>query len=76
MIERSFANSHKVRRALQQLEFFVCADLFTTETAQLADIVLPAPAATGEDGGLHSTSSLACERPPRNPPRRLGREVY
>ena len=39
---RSFANSHKVRRALQQLEFFVCADLFMTETAQLADIVLPA----------------------------------
>lgn len=38
----SYANSEQVREALMSLDFFVLADLFMTETAALADIVLPA----------------------------------
>ncbi len=38
----SYANSNQVREALKKLEFFSIADLFMTESAELADIVLPA----------------------------------
>ena len=35
-------NSEKVKQALRRLDFLVVMDLFVTETAELADIVLPA----------------------------------
>jgi anaerobic selenocysteine-containing dehydrogenase len=38
----SYANSEEVKKALMSLDFLVVADLFMTETAALADIVLPA----------------------------------
>lgn len=37
----SYPNRKKVEKALEQVEFMVVADLFLTETAQLADVVLP-----------------------------------
>ena len=37
-----YANTKMVRDALMSLDFFVVTDLFMTDTAQLADIVLPA----------------------------------
>lgn len=40
----TYANASKVREALMKLDFIVCADLFMTPTAELADIVLPAAA--------------------------------
>lgn len=40
----TYANSSAVYDALMKLDFMVCADLFMTPTAQLADIVLPAAA--------------------------------
>ncbi len=38
----SFADSKKVRRAYENMEFISCMDMFMTPTAELADILLPA----------------------------------
>jgi thiosulfate reductase/polysulfide reductase chain A len=38
----TYANTSEVYDALTKLDFMVCADLFMTPTAELADIVLPA----------------------------------
>jgi len=38
----TYANTSLVYESLMKLDFMVCADLFMTPTAQLADIVLPA----------------------------------
>jgi anaerobic selenocysteine-containing dehydrogenase len=40
----TYANALQAREALMKLDFIVCADLFMTPTAELADIVLPAAA--------------------------------
>ena len=39
---RMFPQDQKIREALMKLDFFVDTDLFLTDTAKLADIVLPA----------------------------------
>jgi formate dehydrogenase alpha subunit len=44
-----------VRRALEHTEFLVVQDLFLTETARFADVVLPAVAAAEKDGTLTNT---------------------
>jgi NADH-quinone oxidoreductase subunit G len=38
----SYPNRAKIEKALDAVEFLIVADLFLTETAQLADVVLPA----------------------------------
>ncbi len=38
----TYANAAQVYESLMKLDFMVCADLFMTPTAELADIVLPA----------------------------------
>ncbi len=40
----TYANTSLVYESLMKLDFMVCADLFMTPTAELADIVLPAAA--------------------------------
>jgi len=44
-----------VREALKKLEFFVVQDIFLSETAQLADVVLPATSFAEKDGTFTNT---------------------
>jgi formate dehydrogenase major subunit/formate dehydrogenase alpha subunit len=44
-----------VREALEKLDFLVVQDIFLTETAQLADVVLPATSFAEEDGTFTNT---------------------
>jgi len=47
-----------VREGLENLEFLVVQDIFLTETAQLADIVLPAASYAEKDGTFTNTDRL------------------
>jgi len=44
-----------VREGLETLDFFVVQDIFLTETAQLADVVLPAASFAEKDGTFTNT---------------------
>ena len=44
-----------VKEQLEKLDFLVCQDIFLSETAQLADVVLPATAYAEKDGTYTST---------------------
>ncbi|NYT01162.1 MAG: formate dehydrogenase subunit alpha [Methanosarcinales archaeon] len=48
-------HSGKTRRALEGLDFLAVQDLFMTETARLADVVLPAAAWAEKEGSFTST---------------------
>jgi formate dehydrogenase alpha subunit len=48
-------NQHHVIEALKALEFFVVQDIFLTETAQYADVVLPAAAFMEKEGTATNT---------------------
>jgi formate dehydrogenase alpha subunit len=48
----SFPGSHLVKDALASLEFLVVQDLFLTETARLATVVLPAASFAEKDGSF------------------------
>jgi anaerobic selenocysteine-containing dehydrogenase len=56
---QAYANTTMVKEALMSLDFFVVADLFMTDTARLADILLPC-ASWMERGGvaLHDQTSF------------------
>ena len=51
----SEADSHHVEKALRRVEFFVVQDIFLTETAWLADVVLPAATFAEKDGTFTNT---------------------
>ena len=51
----SEANSSHVVDAVKKLEFFVVQDIFLTETAQYADVVLPAATFAEKDGTFTNT---------------------
>jgi formate dehydrogenase alpha subunit len=51
----SDADSNHTKKALKNLEFLVVQDLFLTETAQLADVVLPAVSFAEKDGTFTNT---------------------
>ena len=49
------ADANHVREAIEKLEFFAVQDIFLTETAALADVVLPAAAFAEKDGTFTNT---------------------
>jgi formate dehydrogenase alpha subunit len=49
------ANANHVREALENLDFFVAQDLFISETAQYADVILPAASFAEKDGTFTNT---------------------
>ena len=48
-------DANHVREAMQRLEFFVVQDIFLSETAQMADVVLPATSFAEKDGTFTNT---------------------
>lgn len=46
---------HKVEKALRSLDFLVVQDIFLTETAQMADVVLPAVSFAEKEGTVTNT---------------------
>jgi formate dehydrogenase alpha subunit len=51
----SDANANHVKAALENLDFLVVQDIFLSETAQLADVVLPAVSYAEKDGTFTNT---------------------
>ncbi len=51
----SDANANHVRKALKTLDFLVVQEIFLTETAQLADVVLPAASFAEKEGTFTNT---------------------
>jgi formate dehydrogenase alpha subunit len=54
-------NANEVRRRLEQLEFMVVQDIFMSETAELADVVLPATS-WAERGGTVTNTDRRVQR--------------
>ncbi len=54
-VAMSDPDSHHVVEALNQLDFLVVSELFMTETAQLADVVLPVASFAEKDGTFTNT---------------------
>ena len=48
-------NSNEVRKALKNLEFLVVQDIFLSETAEYADVILPAASFAEKDGTFTNT---------------------
>ena len=51
----SEADANHLKKALDKLDFFVVQDIFLTETAQYADVVLPASSFAEKDGTFTNT---------------------
>jgi formate dehydrogenase major subunit len=62
-------NANKVRKALTTLDFLVVQDIFLTETAEFADVILPATAALEKTGTYTNTDRrVQVGRPAVKPP--------
>ena len=46
---------HHIRKALESLDFLVLSDLFMTETAQYADVILPGTSYAEKEGTFSNT---------------------
>lgn len=51
----SDADANHITEAIQKLDFFVVQDIFLTETAEMADVVLPATSFAEKDGTFTNT---------------------
>jgi formate dehydrogenase alpha subunit len=63
------ANAKHVREALEELDFFVAQDLFISETAQYADVILPAASFAEKAGTFTNTERRVQRVRPAIPPR-------
>ena len=63
------ANANHVREALENLDFFVAQDLFISETAQYADVILPAASFAEKAGTFTNTERRVQRVRPAIPPR-------
>ena len=63
----SIADSQRMRQAIEQLDVVVCIDVFMTETARLADYVLPATDAVREARGDVLQLRVPAQRVPPAP---------
>jgi formate dehydrogenase major subunit len=62
-------NTNLVREALSRLEFLVVQDIFLTETAEFADVILPASSALEKQGTFTNTDRrIQLGRPALKPP--------
>jgi formate dehydrogenase major subunit len=62
-------NANKVRKALANLEFLVVQDIFLTETAEFADVILPATSFFEKEGTYTNTDRrVQIGRPVLKPP--------
>ncbi len=62
-------NTNKVRKALASLEFLVVQDIFLTETAEFADVILPASTWMEKSGTVTNTDRrVQIGRPALDPP--------
>jgi formate dehydrogenase major subunit len=62
-------NTNLVREALSRLEFLVVQDIFLTETAEFADVILPASSALEKEGTFTNTDRrVQLGRPALKPP--------
>ncbi len=59
---QSEADQHRTRRLLEGLEFLVVQDMFLTQTAEIADVVLPAAASWAESEGTVTNSERRVQR--------------
>lgn len=55
----TWPNTNKLKEALKKLDFLVVMDLFMTETAKMADIVLPAASFLERDGLINMYAAAA-----------------
>jgi assimilatory nitrate reductase catalytic subunit len=58
----SVPNAHHIRQKLRELELLVVADLFLSETAALADVVLPATQWAEEEGTMTNLEGRVLRR--------------
>jgi len=63
------ANANHVREALENLDFFVAQDMFISETAQYADVILPAASFAEKAGTFTNTERRVQRVRPAIPPR-------
>ena len=69
-------NAAAVARAFEQLDFLVVLDLFETETAELADVVLPGSAWAEKSGTVTNTDRRVMRmRPNAEPPGEARRDL-
>jgi formate dehydrogenase major subunit len=59
---QSEADRHRTERLLRGLEFMIVQDIFLTQTAEVADVVLPAAAAWAESEGTVTNSERRVQR--------------